>query len=110
MGDWRIKKKTNKRTVSLFVDRDFAKAATFEGHEIREPSVKFPVPQKTTVNVLMSVPRLLLKRELPGNRRAVGFIRLLAVEENIAFAVLIVIRLHEQHLELGIRMILMGFF
>lgn len=84
IGDLKIKKK---RTVSLFVDRDFAKAATFEGHEIREPSVKFPVLQKTTVNVLMSVPRLLLKRKLPGNRRAVGFTRLLAVEENIAFTV-----------------------
>lgn len=57
------KTKKNKTTVSLFVDRDFAKAATFEGHEIREPSVKFPVLQKTTVNVLMSVPRLLLKRK-----------------------------------------------
>lgn len=68
-----LKKKKRRRAVSLFVDRDFAKAATLEGHEIREPSVKFPVLQKTTVNVLMSVPRLLLKRKLPGNRRAVGF-------------------------------------
>lgn len=73
-----------KKITVLFVVRDFAKAATFEGHEIREPSVIFPVLQKTTVNVLMSVPRLLLKRKLPGNHRAVCFIRLLAVNENIS--------------------------
>lgn len=82
--------------ISLFVVRDFAKAATFEGHEIREPSVIFPVLQKTTVNVLMSVPRLLLKRKLPGNHRAVCFIRLLAVNKNIKFTVLLVTSLQQR--------------
>lgn len=107
VGDWVLKKrkKTNKQNISLFVVRDFAKAATFEGHEIREPSVIFPVLQKTTVNVLMSVPRLLLKRKLPGNHRAVCFIRLLAVNENIKLTVLLVTSL-QQRLEWGIRSII----
>lgn len=66
------------------------KAARFEGHEIGEPSVIFPVLQKTTVNVRMSSPRLLLKRKLPGNHWAVCFIRLLAADGNVTFAALLV--------------------
>lgn len=66
------------------------KAATLEGHEREQPSVIFPILQKTTVNVHMSAPRLLLKRKLPGNRQAVCVIRLLAENGNIKFAVLLV--------------------
>lgn len=50
----------------------------------------FPILQKTTVNVHMSAPRLLLKRKLPGNRQAVCVIRLLAENGNIKSAVLLV--------------------
>lgn len=58
----------------------------------------FSVLRKTTVNVLMSVRRLLLKRKLPGNHRAVGFTRLLAVNENIKFIVSLVTSLHHEEL------------
>lgn len=86
----------NQRRSSVV--RDFVKAATFEGHEIGEPSAISPVLQKITVNVLMSAPRLLLKRELPGSHRAVGFMLLLAVNGDIKFTVLLVTSLRQRGL------------
>lgn len=43
--------------MCFWVMRDVVKAATFEHHEMGEPSVIFPVLQKITVNVHMSAHR-----------------------------------------------------
>lgn len=81
---------TCKKRSGPRVGRDFVKAATLEGHEREQPSVIFPILQKTTVNLHMSAPRLLLKRKLPGNRQAAPVIRLLAENGNIKSAALLV--------------------